>query len=188
MEFTRHTPETAPEAGRPLLQASQDRYKFVPNLHAVMAEAPPLLEAYQALGDLYSKTSMSVLERQIVLMSINYDNNCHYCMAAHSAIATMEKMPEDILTALREGKPLADIKLEALRAFAAKLSAQRGWVDDADVQIFLDAGYTKQTVLEIVLAVGYKVLSNYTNHLAQTPVDPAFKDFTWSKPAATAAE
>lgn len=188
MDFQQHTQQSATDGSKPLLQTSQDRYKFIPNLHGVMAESPQLLQAYQVLGDIYAKTALSVLERQIVLLTINFDNNCHYCMAAHSTIATMEKMPADILAALRNGTALEDPKLETLRGFAAKVSSQRGWVDDADIEALLKAGYTKQTVLEVVLAVGYKVLSNYTNHLANTPVDEAFAGQAWTKPASSAAE
>ena len=188
MDFTIHTPETAPDEAKPLLQASLNRYKFVPNLHGVMAESAPVLQAYQALGELYGKTDLSVLERQIVLLTINYENECHYCVAAHSAIATMEKMPEDILAALRSGAPLADAKLQALRDFARKVVVSRGWVSDGDIQALLDAGYAKRTALEVILAVSYKVLSNYVNHLAETPVDAPFTGFAWSKDAQQAAE
>ncbi|MEO1192524.1 MAG: carboxymuconolactone decarboxylase family protein [Pseudomonadota bacterium] len=186
MEFTYHTIESAPDASKPLLEKSQNRYKFIPNLHAVMAESPQLLEAYQALSDLYAKTSLSVLERQVVLIAINYENDCHYCMAAHSAIATMEKMPADILEALRTGAPLADPKLQALRSFAVTVTVTRGWPSDEDVKALLDAGYSKQVLLEIILAVGYKVLSNYVNHLAETDLDEGFKPFHWTKTAEAA--
>jgi len=183
-----HTVDTAPAAAQESLQHSLDNYKFLPNLHAVMAEAPPLLKAYKALANLYAQTSMSVLERQIVLLSINYYHDCHYCMAAHSMLATMEKMPEDVLEALRTGAPLQDAKLEALRNFATQMADKRGWVTDADVAAFKAHGYTDETVLEIVLAVGYKVLSNYTNHLKETPVDEPFAKFEWDSGMKQAAE
>ena len=144
-----------------------------------MASAPPLLQAYKTLGDLYGQTSMSVLKRQIVLLSINYYHDCHCCIAAHSMLATLEKMPADVLEALRSGQALADPKLEALRQFATKLAENRSWVDDAEIAAFKAHGYTDETILEIVLAVGYKVLSNYVNHLRATPFDPTFAKFAW---------
>lgn len=181
MEFTCHRIGTAPAASKPLLEKSLSRYKFVPNLHAVMAESPQLLEAYQSVADLYAKTALSVLERQVVLMAINYENDCHYCMAAHSAIATMEKMPADILEALRKGTPLADPKLQALRAFAATMTVTRGWPDAAALTAVREAGYDKRAILDVILALGYKVMSNYVNHLAETDLDAGFQPFVWSK-------
>lgn len=187
MDFTLHTPDSAPEASKAQIEDSQKKYRFIPNLHAVMAESPALLEAYKTIGDIYVRTEMSVLERQIVLLAINYENECHYCMAAHSVIAQMEKMPEDILTALRAGEPLADAKLETLRGFAAKVARQRGWVDEADMQALLDAGYTRRTMQEVVLGAAFKVMSNYMNHLAETEVDAGFQSMLWKKPGADAA-
>ena len=187
MDFTIHTAETAPEASRESLQDSRKRFGFVPNLHGVMAESPVMLEAYKTLAGLYGKTDMSVLERQVVLLAINHENDCHYCMAAHSTIAQMEKMPAAILAALREGRPLDDPKLEALRSFAAAMTRSRGWVPEAGQQALLDAGYTRRTIQEVIVAIGFKVISNYQNHLAATPVDPPFQAQAWTKAPADAA-
>jgi len=182
MKFEIHSVENAPETARPLLEGAQKQLGFVPNLYRVMATAPALLEAYNKLGEIWAKTSLSVLERQIVLLSINFENECHYCMAAHSAIGKMEKMPDDILEALRQGETLPDPKLEALRTFTREVVRKRGWVDESDTKELFDAGYDARTILEVNLAVGYKTLSNYTNHMAQTPVDDAFQRFAWTPP------
>ncbi len=72
-------------------------------------------------------------------------------------------------------------RLEALRTFTLKVVRNRGNVDDNAVQAFLDAGFTKRQILEVVLGVAQKVMSNYTNHLANTPVDAPFKMFAWHK-------
>jgi alkylhydroperoxidase family enzyme len=68
-----------------------------------------------------------------------------------------------------------------LRSFTLKLVRDRGFVADEDVQAFLDAGFTKRNVLEVILGYSQKIMSNYTNHLAKTPVDPVFEKFAWSK-------
>ncbi|WP_366524330.1 hypothetical protein [uncultured Roseobacter sp.] len=73
-----------------------------------------------------------------------------------------------------------DAKLEALRTFTLVVVRNRGHVTQADLDAFYAAGYGEQQVLEVILGVAQKVLSNYTNHIAQTPVDPAFTQFTWT--------
>lgn len=78
--------------------------------------------------------------------------------------------------------PLADAKLEALRVFAEKVNLSRSWPEESDVQALLDAGYTTATVLEVILGTSLKVLSNYTNHVAATPVDKGFAANSWSTP------
>ena len=181
-DFTIHSEETASDASKELLAGAKKKVGFVPNLFGVMAGSPQLLNAYLTVSDIFSGTDFSPVEQQVVLLAINHANDCHYCMAAHSTIAQMVKMPEDVLDALREGTPIADAKLEALRVFAETMNEKRGWVSDADIEAFIAAGYTKQDVLNVVLAVSYKVMSNFTNHFAQTPVDGAFAKNAWEHP------
>ena len=107
-------------------------------------------------------------------------------MAAHTAIAGMQKVPPDVIRSLRDGTPLDDPQLEALRAFTRAIVEKRGWVSDDDVKAFIDAGYLKRHLLEVILGVGFKTLSNYANHVAETPVDANFQRFAWSSPRATA--
>lgn len=186
-DFTTHTIETAPEAAKPLLQGAKNAYSFVPNLLGTMAEAPALLEGYMTLAGIFDKTDLSETERQIILMTNNRLNGCVYCMAAHTSISQMAHVPADVIEALRNDTPIADPKLEALRTFAAIINETRGWPTEEQVADFLAAGYTRQTVLEVILGTSLKVLSNYTNHIAETEVDAAFAPNAWS-PVSAAAE
>ena len=116
----------------------------------------------------------------VIWQTINVEHECHYCVPAHSAIAGMMKVDPAITEALRNETPLPE-KLEALRQFTLTVVRQRGQVADADTEAFLNAGYSKQQILEVVLGVAQKVMSNYVNHLAETPVDEAFKPFVWER-------
>ncbi|QEG21626.1 carboxymuconolactone decarboxylase family protein [Mariniblastus fucicola] len=179
-DFQLHNVESAPEASKASLEASQKAYGVVPNLHAAMAESPALLEAYKTIGGIFGKTELSMTEQQIVAMTNNRLNGCTYCMAAHTTIMQGAKVPEDVITSLREGTQIADPKLEALRQFAEKVNLKRGHLDDGDIEALIDAGYTKQTVLEVILGTAFKVLSNYTNHVVQTPLDDMFAKNEWA--------
>lgn len=185
--FTTHTIETAPEGSKPLLEGAKSAFGFVPNLLATMAEAPAMLEGYLALAGIFDKTNLSETERQIILMTNNRLNGCTYCMAAHTSISQGAGVPADVIEALRTNTPIADAKLEALRTFAAVINETRGWPQEADVQALLDVGYTKQTVIEVILGTALKVMSNYTNHVASTDVDAAFAPNAWSPDLAKAA-
>jgi len=179
-EFKIHTMESAGDS-KPLLEKSKKAAGMVPNLHAVMAESPALLEAYQMVSGIFSsKTNLNATEQQIIVMTNNRLNGCAYCMAAHTSIMQMAKVPGDVITSLRDGTSIADPKLEALRVFAEKVNLKRGWVEDADIEVLLAAGYTKRTVFDVIVGTAYKVLSNYTNHIAQTPLDKVFVKNEWS--------
>lgn len=179
VDFIRHTVETAPEAAKADLEGSVKAYGMVPGLLATMAEAPNLLKAYRAVHELFTGTSLNDAEKTVVWMAINVEHQCHYCVPAHTALALRMRVEEATIQALRDGKPLADPKLEALRVFTLKMVRQRGRVSDAEVEEFLAAGFTRQQVLEVVLGVAHKVMSNYVNAFAQTPVDAPFEKFAW---------
>jgi alkylhydroperoxidase family enzyme len=181
--FTLHDQQSAPQESQELLDTSVKAFGMVPNLHAVMAEAPGLLEAYQRLHQLFLDSSFDDEETTVVWQTINVEHACHYCVPAHTGIAKSMKVDDAITDALRNETPLPTARLEALRDFTLSVVRGRGNVDDSAVQAFLDAGFTKRQILEVVLGTAQKVMSNYTNHLADTPIDKPFKKFEWHKVA-----
>jgi len=178
-EFTRYTPETASAEAKPLLETSQAAYGMIPNLHAVLAESPEIYEAYGMLQDLFKRSSLSTHEQHVVWLAINVANACHYCVPAHSFLAEKDGVPADVIQSLRDNRPIADARLEALRRFAIAMVEKRGFLEPAEVDAFLEAGFTKRNVLDVLLGVSHKVISNYTNHIAQTPVDAPFAAYDW---------
>lgn len=179
--FPRHTAETAPEAAKERLIASEKAYGFLPGLYQVMADAPQLLETYQRTHEAFMSTSFNNTELTVVWQTINVEHECHYCVPAHTGIAHSMGIAQDVIDALRDETPLADPKLEALRTFTLALTRGRGNATPAEFEAFYAEGYGSQQVLEIILGLSQKVLSNYTNHVAQTAVDPAFQQFSWSR-------
>lgn len=178
-DFIVHTEESAPEGSNALIRTAKGAYGFLPNLLAVQSESPAMLEAYMTLSGIFGKTNLSETERQIILMTNNRLNGCTYCMAAHTSLSQMANVPADIIEALRSGSSIADAKLEALRVFATRINMNRGWVEQSDLDAFFAAGYDKASVLDVIVGTSLKVLSNYTNHIVQTPVDEAFQPNAW---------
>ncbi|KFB11232.1 carboxymuconolactone decarboxylase family protein [Nitratireductor basaltis] len=181
VDFTFHDETTAPEESKPLIEKSKAAFGRLPGLHKVMAEAPGLLEGYQRLHELFVNSSFDKDELTVVWQTINVENECHYCVPAHTGIARNMGVDDAITEALRNETPLPNDRLEELRSFTLKLVRERGFVADEDVEAFLDAGFTRRNVLEVILGYSQKIMSNYTNHLAKTPVDPVFEEFAWSK-------
>jgi len=186
--FTIHTIETAPEPAKPLLETSFKNNGRIPGLHGTMAAAPPVLAAYHFAHQQFMATTLTAEEKTVVWQTINVENDCHYCVPAHTGIAKMMKVDDAITEALRDETPLPTAKLEALRSFTLAMIRDRGFVSDAETQAFLDAGFTETNILEIILGAAQKLMSNYTNHFAKTPVDQVFQKFAWEKKTAVAAE
>jgi len=176
-----HSIETAPEGSKELLAQSLKTNGMIPGLHGVLAGAPGTLEAYQTLHKLFSNSSFNNDELTVIWQTINVEHACHYCVPAHTAIAKMMKVDDAITSALRNETPLANEQLEALRTFTLSLTRNRGHVSPEELTAFYAAGYQEQQVLEIILGLAQKVISNYTNHIANTPVDAPFQAFAWGK-------
>lgn len=181
LEYKLHTTETAPEGSKEILKGAKARLGFIPNLYAIMAESPLILKTYNEISDKFDSSSFTATEKQVVLLSTSFENECNYCMAVHSTIGKMQKIDENIIEALRNGKPISNTKIEALRKFTQTVVNKRGWITEEDAQSFLNAGYSKSQLLEVIVGVVQKTLSNYVNHIVKTPLDAPFESNKWEK-------
>ena len=183
MEFKVYNKNNAPEASKPVLDEAEKKYGFALNLFGVMAESPLALKAYASLSNLIAaEAALDAKEQQVVMLAVSEANGCGYCMAAHSTVAEkMAKVPTDVVEALRAGKDLENAKYAALVRLTKAILANQGWVPEGEQSTFIEAGYGRRELLDVITIVALKTLSNYTNHLADTPLDEAFKDQAWSK-------
>lgn len=175
------TIENAEPRARTALESAQAQLGFVPNMYASMANSPGLLESYLHTYALFrQETGFTPAEQEVIFLTISRENGCHYCVAAHSFIAdAMSKVPAAVTEAIREGGEIPDAKLAALSRFTRTMVASRGLPRRKDVETFLAAGYTERHILDIILAIAVKTLSNYSNHLFHTPVDTPFASHAW---------
>ena len=166
-----------------LLEGARAKLGFVPNMYRGMAVNPGLLSTYLHGYALYRESgNFTPPEQEVVFLTVSLANGCDYCTAAHSMLAIkMSKLGEAHTQALRDGKPLSDAKLEALRKFTHHMWETRGLPTKAEAKAFKAAGYGDVHVLEIILALAVKTISNYANHVNHTDVDEVFVPFTVDK-------
>ncbi len=176
-DFKLHDKASAPEDSKPLLERSEKSFGMIPNLHAVMAEAPGLLKAYQDIHELFVNSSFDKNELTVVWQTINVYHDCHYCVPAHTAIAKQMGADDAITENIRADKSLDDSKLQALREFTLTMLNKRGQASESDLNAFFDAGFSNRQALEVVLGIAQKTMSNYTNAITGTPVDEPFQKF-----------
>lgn len=181
--FTIFDETNAPAEAKPGLRTIKAKYGFIPNLMGEFAASPAALEGYMSLASVFGQTGLTPVEQQVVLLTTSFENNSDYDMSAHSTIALNIGLNRDALIAIREGRTIElEPRLEALRAFTTALVRQRGLVENTEVEAFLSAGFTRANILDVLAGVSLKTLSNYANHLGETPVDDAFAAMAWSKP------
>lgn len=167
-------------AGR--LREAQSKLGFVPNMYGVMANSPGLFDTYVHGYERFRALSgFTPAEQEVVLLAVSRENACTYCVAAHSFLADrMSGVPAAVTDAIRDGQPIPDARLAVLHDFTRTMVVKRGLPGRADVAAFLAAGYSERQILEVILAIAVKTLSNYANHLFHTPLDAAFADRTWT--------
>lgn len=179
------TIETAEPKGKALLETAKATLGFIPNMYANMVNSPGLLEAYlTGYASFRNDSGFTAPEQEVVFLTISRENGCEYCVSAHSFLADMKSgLAPEVTDAIRNGTPIADAKLAALAEFTKAVSGTRGLPSRAATETFLAAGYSERQILEIVLALAVKTISNYSNHLFHTPLDPVFAGHQWSDTA-----
>jgi uncharacterized peroxidase-related enzyme len=175
-----------PEA-KSLLESAKKNLGFIPNMYAYMANAPILLDSYLYAYALFrQKSGFTPVEQEVIFLTISKENGCHYCVAAHSFVGdAMSKVPTEVTDAIREGITIPDTRLQALSAYTKILLNSRGHPCEESTAAFFAAGYHESDILNIVQAISVKVLSNYANHLFQTPLDDVFKVRAWQETSHT---
>ncbi|MGE3597153.1 MAG: carboxymuconolactone decarboxylase family protein [Dehalococcoidia bacterium] len=175
--------ESAEPEAKPALQQAQSQLGFVPNMYARMANSPGLLNTYlQGYAAFRQRSQLTSAEQEVVFLTISREHGCEYCVAAHSMLAgTLSKVPPEVTQAIRDDRSIPDPKLAVLSLFTQRMVQSRGLPSRGDVDSFLRAGYSERHILEIILAISVKILSNYANHLFDTPVDSAFAACAWKR-------
>ena len=181
--FPRHTVETAPPAARPSMQATTKHLGYLPAPVAMLASSPHLLDGFLRLSKLFEATTLDSVAREVLVMTVATRNGCEVCVAMHTAKLTSLGARADVIAALREGGPLPDDRLEAMRQFTLEVVATAGAVGEPALQAFLGYGYTAQNALEVTLGVGTYTMSTLANRLTGAPLDEQLAAFAWHRPA-----
>jgi uncharacterized peroxidase-related enzyme len=183
-DFDVHTIGAAPAGSIAALRRLEQGLGFVPNLAATMAESSTLINGFVNLRQTLARGELTGVEREIVALAVSLENDCDYCIAAHSTFALMQNADHDAVAAARAGDEPNDPKLGALYRFARSLVASRGHVSDDETQALLAAGYSRGALFEVIAQAGHTTLANLAHGISKAPLDDAFKPQIWLQPAA----
>lgn len=174
--------DNAPKDSVEWLEKAEENFGMIPNVEKVMALSPQLLAGYTFMWDGFNTSSFDEQERQVVYLTANFENECNYCVPWHTILAEQSGLSKTDIEALRGGGKLSNPKHNALSEFTRRMIANRGKVSQMQLQEFFDAGYNDQQSLEVILALSIKLISNYTNSIAGTPLDKEAQHNLWKKP------
>ncbi len=176
--------ENAADESKEALQSIAEKNGFVPNLFGTFAHTPAALNGYIGMQNAYEMSSLSAAEKYAVLLVVSVANGGEYCVPAHSTLAAREGIDLSLVTRLLAGQLPDDIRLAALVNFTLRIVRNHGRVDRKDVDHFLRAGFSEVHIMDVILGVAMKTMSNYTNHIFDIDVDPAFQGKSWKQKSA----
>lgn len=168
-KFTVPTREQQSENNLPTYDAIQKGLGFVPNLFATLGLSDNGLQHYISFQN--DKSSLSNKEKEVVNLVVSEVNNCKYCKAAHTAIGKMNGFTDDQALELRSGKASFNEKYDALVKLAKNITETRGHINQTFLENFLSAGYNQGNLVDVILQVGEKTITNYLHSITLIPVD-----------------
>jgi AhpD family alkylhydroperoxidase len=141
----------------------------VPNLYAVYAHSENALGTYLGLSN--AKTSLRAKEKEVVNLVVSQVNGCDYCLAAHTAISKMQGFTDEQILEIRRTSISFDTKLDALAKLAKSITENKGHADAQLLENFYAAGYNEGSLIDVVIVVGDKTITNYIYALTNVPID-----------------
>lgn len=167
--FTAPTREQVSPTNQALFDNLKRGLGMVPNLYATLALSEHALGSYLAFQN--AKSSLSSKAREVVNLVVSQVNDCEYCLAAHTVIGGMVGFtPEQILEIRRHRAPW-DTKLHALAVLVENIAIERGHAVPAKVDAFLAAGWTYENLVDVIVVIGDKTVTNYLHGTTKVPVD-----------------
>lgn len=163
------TRDDVTEANKGLFDALKGQLGVVPNLYATLAHSDTALGTYLALQA--AKSSISAKAREVVNLVVSEVNSCEYCLAAHTVIGKMNGFSDAQILEIRGGSASWDAKLDALARLTRSIAHNRGHADGVLVAAFLDAGWTRGNLVDVIVTIGDKTVTNYLHAVTKVPVD-----------------
>ncbi len=143
---------------------------MVPNLFATFAHSPAVLNGYLALSDTLGKGVLTAQQREIIALAVAQENECHYCLSAHTMLGKAAGLSHESIRQAREGKSESGVD-NAVAALAKSIAAKRGRLPDEALAAARAAGLDDERIMEVIANVALNVLTNYANNVALTDID-----------------
>jgi AhpD family alkylhydroperoxidase len=168
-KFTVPTREEVSSTNEVLFDNIKKGLGMVPNLYATFAHSDNALGTYLTLQN--AKSSLRAKEREVINLVVSQVNDCRYCQSAHTLFGKLNGFSEDQILEIRGGSVSFDPKLDALARLVKSITKTHGKPDSALVDAFFAAGYTEGNLVDVIIVIGDKIISNYLHGVTQVPID-----------------
>jgi alkylhydroperoxidase family enzyme len=174
-----HTIASAPEKSKPALEQLQQAFGVIPNLAAVIANSPKLVNSLVGVFQQVHSSSFTEAEIQIVLLTDAVANSSKYAVAFHTALAAQQGVSPEETNAIRERRTPTNRRFAALSTLAKTLIEKRGHLSEQELGAFLDTGFTTEQIMEVIAIVAASTITNYAGIIANPPLEDRFQQFAW---------
>jgi alkylhydroperoxidase family enzyme len=166
VQLTIHTPDTAPDEARPVLQGIADDLGFVPNVAGSVAASPTLLQAFDAMRRAVGSGDLDPIHREVSGLAVGVAVDNAYGVAFHSTMLGVLGVDEADIERMRSGEPPADEACAAVHELARQVVLERGKVSEAVVEAAAAAGLSTAQILEVVAECTFAGLVGVVDNLA----------------------
>jgi uncharacterized peroxidase-related enzyme len=167
--FTVPTKEEVSANNQAIFDHMQQNFGKVPNLYAFFAINDTALADYLALQN--RKSTLTGKEREVINLVVSQVNDCRYCVPAHTAIAKMHGFTDEQILEIRRAQISFNDKYDALARLVKETTVNRGRPSQNTLDAFFGAGYNQANLIDVMMVVGDKIISNYLHNITQIPVD-----------------
>jgi uncharacterized peroxidase-related enzyme len=167
--FAVPTRDSVSETNQAIFDKLKGSVGFVPNLYATLAHSETALRDYLTFQS--RPSSLSLKEREVINLVVSQVNVCNYCLAAHTILGQKAGFTEQQTIKIRRGDLLGDDTLDVLAKFVRSVVTNLGRVDNADRVAIFTAGYTEGKIVDIIMSIGDKIITNYLHKFTDVPVD-----------------
>ncbi|MBB5634747.1 putative peroxidase-related enzyme [Pedobacter cryoconitis] len=167
--FTIPTREQVTPANQAIFDNLKNMIGFVPNLYATFAHSDHALGNFLTLQN--SKTSINAKEREVLNLVVSEINDCSYCLSAHTVFAKKNGFTDEQIIEIRKAEITFDPKLAILAQLAKSITENKGHADAQLLTEFYEAGYNEGNLVDIIMIIGDKVITNYLHAVTEIPVD-----------------
>lgn len=163
------TYEDASTTNKVLMDKLKKALTFVPNLYATFTHSETALDTYLSLQN--AKSSLSAKAREVINLAVSEVNGCQYCLAAHTMVGKLVGFTDEQILEIRGGTAVFDLRLDALARLVRNVALTRGHTDKVMLQTFFDAGWNEGNLVDVMMAIGDKTISNYLHSTTEIPID-----------------
>ncbi len=168
-KFSIPTKNEVSESNQVIFDNLEKALGFVPNLYAYYGKNETALADYLALQN--RKSTLKAKEREVINLITSQINGCRYCQSAHTALGKMNGFTDEQIIEIRKGSASFDSKLDALVKFTAAVVSNHGNANQAAKDAFFAAGYSEVNMIDVVMVIGDKIISNYIHNLTGFAID-----------------